>query len=269
MPWLFLQCSPPRNGPRHYTTVILPRKKVDMFSFALLNRLSLFWHSVCSCGWYETPTVADFRQPVWYLSTHEFGLDACCLSYTICPPNTQWSVGNSKIANPHCSGFKYLQICILSKNVSANPRKIVTAVSIFLLHLFIYWVGCVHHSMPMKIKGQLTGVSILSPTMWMPGIKLRWASLVVGTFTHESPGQPSLHFSVFFWDGSPCRLSLAWSLHSPCSILWSAALTDNCDQNQFHCLVQVIQRHAESIEFWVVKAHVSNGVRSQCPVFWH
>lgn len=151
-----------------------------------------------------------------------------------------------------------------------TPRKQSIQFQIFLLHLFIYWVGCAHHSMPMKMKGQLTGVSILSPsTTWVPGIKLRWAGLVVGTFTHEPPGQPSLHFSIIFWDGSPCRLSLAWSLHSSCSILWSAALTDNCDQNQLHCLVQVIQRQAESIAFWVVKARVSNGVRSQCPAFWH
>lgn len=150
----------------------------------LTNRLSLFGYSVCFCGWYKTPSVADFRQPVLYLSTHKFGIDACFLSYTICPLNTQWSIGNSKIANPHCSGIKNLQICVLSKNVSANPKKTVTAVSNFLLHLFIFWgVGCAYHSMPMKIKGQLTGVSRLSPSItWVPGIKLRWAGSVVGTF---------------------------------------------------------------------------------------
>lgn len=140
MPWLFsalhLIMNPDITPLWYYSE----RKSACSSLLSLTNRLSLFWYSVCSCGWYETPTVAEFRQPVWYLSTHKFGLDACCFSYPICPPNTQWSIGNSKIANPHCSGFKYLQICILSKNVSANPKKSQCSFKFFYcIYLFIGW----------------------------------------------------------------------------------------------------------------------------------
>lgn len=108
------------------------------------------------------------------------------------------------------------------------------------------------------------GVSRLSPsTMWVPGIKLRRAGLVVGTFT---PWVILPALAAFFCYLLRQSLPVASDLPGDC--------TDPAPSSEVLCQQTTVTKTSftvycrsfggmQSIEFWVVKAHVSKGWRSR------